>query len=823
MNPLKLPVYRHRTKILKALQKSQVIVVESPTGSGKTTQIPQILYNEGFAEHGIIGVTQPRRIAAVSVSRFIAEQVKTRIPRIVGYKMRFEDMTDQSTKIKIMTDGILLQELKADYSLSKYSVIMVDEAHERSLNIDFILGLLKNILNIRPKFKVIVSSATINAEVFSEYFDGCPIVKIESEAFPVETKFTPPVPENDTDAMFKKILEIVEYAEEKKIKGDILIFLSGERTIKECITVLKHTPFNRKLKILPLYSRLSTEEQENVFKSCRGKRKIIVATNIAETSITIDGITIVIDSGYAKMNYFHPDSYTSSLVEIPISRASCNQRKGRAGRTRPGICYRLYSEKDYSSRPLFTTEEIYRTDLSEVILRMAEIGISEFENFDFISPPGKQEISSALDTLRLLEAVDENRGLTEIGRMMTQFPILPKHSRIIAEAVKRYPSVMEEVITAVSFLTSSSPFLLPQGEELEARKAHHNFRDPYGDFYSYIRLLKGYVKSRDRDEFCIQYYLEAKTMKEILNIKYQLEEIVSDMGIPVLHGGSIADYLCAVSRGLIQSVCIRTGKNLYRSLTAEKIQIHPGSVMFKKTPDYMVAGEIVRTSRRYARSVSPLKENWLERIYPSLPESLKARKYASVRIRKKKDFTNKIKIGPEVFPITMEKGRNKVVILDWHKISTLAAKLNPDMLTDYKKLKGKVVFKEYEIFSGQRLNTILKIIPKLDRNKLRIIPKWDSRNLKYPEDADRIFANLDSLLCLCRARKKSKKLGFLTLVTEGGGVYWFRCIQKYYSAVSGSLSGLESLIDEDENLIKKSGYKDKINKHYRMLSEILDT
>ncbi len=268
-----------------------------------------------------------------------------------------------------------------------------------------------------------------------------------------------------------------------------------------------------------------------------------------------------------------------------------------------------------------------------------------------------------------------------------------------------------------------------------------------------------------------------------------------------------------------QFVCIRTGKNLYRSLTAEKIQIHPGSVMFKKTPDYIVAGEIVRTSRRYARSVSPLKENWLERIYPSLPESLKARKYASVRTRKKKDFTNKIKIGREVFPITMEKGRRKVVILDWQKISLAAAELNPDILTDYKKLKGKVIFKEYEIFSGQRLNTILKIIPKLDRNKLRIIPKWDSRNLRYPEDADRIFTNLDSLLCLCRAKKKSKKLGFLTLLTEGGSVYWFRCIQKYYTAVSGSLAGLESLIDEDENLINKSGYKDKRSEERRVGKE----
>jgi len=823
MNPFKLPIHKQRGKILKALEHNQAIVVESPTGSGKTTQIPQILFNEGFAENGIIGVTQPRRIAAVSVSRFIAEQMKTRIPKTVGYKMRFEDMTDSSTKIKIMTDGILLQELKADYNLSNYSVIMVDEAHERSLNIDFILGLLKNILKVRPKFKIIISSATINAEVFSEYFDGCPIVKIESEAYPVKTIYSPPVPENDPNAMLKKIVEIVEDTEKKQIKGDILIFLSGERAIKECISELKSSKYSKKLKILPLYSRLSTDEQENVFKKYRGKRKIIAATNIAETSVTIDGITVVIDPGYAKMNFFHPDTYTSSLVEVPISRASCNQRKGRAGRTKPGICFRLYTERHYISRPLFTKEEIYRTDLSEVILRMAEIGINDFENFDFISPPGREEIISAIDTLKLLDALDYNRELTETGRMMTLFPILPKHSRIIVEAIKKYPNVIDEILTAVSFLTTSSPFILPQGEELEARRAHHSFQDPYGDFYSYLKILKGYSKSKDREAYCADYYLEAKTMREILNIKYQLEEIVSEIGVPILHGGSIADYLCSISRGLIQSVCINTGKNLYRSLTAEKIQIHPGSVMFKKTPHLIVAGEIVRTSRTYARSVSPLKESWLNKIHLSLAEGLTARGNIRTKVKKKKDFTNKIKIGSEIFPMQTEKGKYKTAVLEWQKIYSLMNTLNPEFLPDYKKLKGKVIFNGYELLSGMRLNTILKIIPKINTERLNILPGFKRKNLKFPEDIDKIFKQIDSLLFLCRPKKKSRKLGFLTLFTEGGGVYWFRCIQKYFSSVTTSLASLEILIDEDESLIEKSGYKEKLNRYYRIFSEILDS
>jgi ATP-dependent helicase HrpA len=796
MNPTDLPVYRQQKKILDTLVQNQVIVVESPTGSGKTTQIPQILYNCGYADEGIIGVTQPRRIAAVSVSEFIARQLGREIPDTIGYKMRFEDRTDPTTRIKIMTDGILLQEMKADYYLSRYSIIMVDEAHERSLNIDFILGLLKRILRERPRFKVIISSATINAEVFSEYFDECPIVKIDARTFPIKTFYDPPKPEGNFEILLLKIAEIVTKVVKAKREGDILIFMSGERNIKDCINSLGGLGFSKRLKLLPLYARLSSQDQERVFESYQGKKKVVVATNIAETSVTIDGITTVIDPGLAKMNFYNQRTFTSSLVEVPVSRASCNQRKGRCGRTAPGTCYRLYTRRDYESRALFTTEEIFRTDLSEVVLRMAELGITDFEGFDFLSPPGRPGIISAIETLRLLEALDEDRSLTEVGRMMVRFPMLPKHSRMIVESILRYPQVLEEVLIAASFLTTNSPFLLPIGEELEARKAHHSFRDPYGDFVSYLKIFKAFVKTKSRESFCKRHYFDIEVMKEIVNIKLQLEEIVSDLGVPILSGGEYSDYLCAVSKGLIQFVCRRSGRGIYRSLTAGKIFIHPGSVMFQESPSFIVAGEIVKTTRMYARSVSPLRPNWLRAISPLLVEGLAemegaARGKRLLRISAR-DYTTQIKIGPEIFRIVKEKGK-KVVLLPWQPLREVLKDLDPSVLPNYKTLRGKIQYEEFELLSGMRLNSLLRIAKKIQPCVLR---KWPQGSYTYADSADTLCGALNELLCTCPRKKKSKKLGFLALFSDRQGHYWFKCVKGFHSALSESLSSLENLADE---------------------------
>ena len=597
-----------------------MVVVESPTGSGKTTQLPVILHEAGYSQRGIIGVTQPRRIAAVSVSEFIARQMNTVIPGLIGYKMRFEDRTNHLTKIKIMTDGMLLQEMKLDPWLSKYSFIVVDEAHERSLTIDFILGLLKRVLESRHDFKVIISSATINAEVFSAYYGECPVVKIDAQRFPVTLIYDPvgsgergaergesrgrnrdQSAGNDMEALLMKIEAITTRFIAEKREGDILVFLSGEKMIKECMNRLAMSSVGGSLHLIPLYGRLGKEEQERVFEAApRGKTKVVVATNIAETSVTIDGITAVIDSGLSKLNWYNPRSFTSSLIEAPISKASANQRKGRAGRTREGVCYRLYTRGDFENRPLFTTEEIFRTDLSEVILRMADLGITNFEDFDFISVPEREGLIAGIETLNLLDALEPDRTLSNVGKLMTEFPLAPRQSRIIVEAILRYPGVMRETVIAAAFLSTQSPYLLPPGEETDARKAHHRFRDDHGDFVSYLKLFAAYTDSTNKVKFCENNYLDDRAMAEIANVTAQLEEILANLKIPALSGGNVSDYLCCIGRGMIQFVCVREGQGRntsYRSLTADKIIIHPGSVMFHTDPQFIVAGEIVRTSR----------------------------------------------------------------------------------------------------------------------------------------------------------------------------------------------------------------------------------
>ena len=625
MKYTQLPVYEQKARILESLERHQVIVVESPTGSGKTTQLPVILHEAGYTQTGMIGVTQPRRIAALSVSEFIAHQLKVPLGDTVGYKMRFEDHTSPETKIKIMTDGILLQELKLDPWLSKYSVIMVDEAHERSLNIDFILGLLKRILQERHDFKVIISSATINTDMFSMYFNECPVIKIDAMTYPVTLIFDPPALTASTEtlaaetALLDKIAVIVGRILSEGRPGAILVFLPGERAIKNCIERLSHESWFRKLYPLPLYGRLSKEEQERVFKSPPfGKKKIVIATNIAETSITINDIAAVIDSGLSKLNFYNPFTYTSSLDEAPVSKASCNQRRGRAGRTQEGVCYRLYTRKDFETRVMYTTEEIYRTDLSEVVMRMAELGIYDFANFDFISPPGKKGIIGAVDTLNMLGALESDNSLSKIGQMMCLFPLSPRQSRMIVEAVLYYPESIEDVLIAAGFLSARSPFLFPDGHELEARKAHAAFRDPLGDFVSFLKVYRQYMQAENQKKFCDRFYLDERIMAEIANIKEQLELIVSDMGVPILSGGKPADYLTAVARGMIQFVCAAQGRDVYRSLTTEKISIHPGSCMYKEHQAFIVAGEIVRTSRMYAMSVSPLSKDIVALVAPAL-------------------------------------------------------------------------------------------------------------------------------------------------------------------------------------------------------------
>lgn len=856
---------------MAALETSRVVVVESPTGSGKTTQMPIILHEAGYGKNGIIGVTQPRRIAAVSVSEFIARQTGTTIPGLVGYKMRFEDKTNQHTRIKIMTDGILLQEMKLDPFLSKYSLLVVDEAHERSLNIDFILGLLKRALDARQDFKVIVSSATINAEAFSEYFGECPVVKIDAVTYPVTLIYDPPAMGEGPgggriaeEALLEKINEIIERIIGERREGDILIFLSGEKMIKDCMNRLSLGSAGKNLYMVPLYGRLGKDEQERVFNAPpHGKTKVVIATNIAETSVTIDGITAVIDSGLSKLNYYNPKTYIPSLVEGPVSKASGNQRKGRAGRTGEGTCYRLYSRRDFESRPLFTMEEIYRTDLSEVVLRMADLGISAFEEFDFISPPNRDGLIAAIETLNLLEALEKDRSLSAIGKMMTEFPLPPRQSRIIVEALRRYPQVTGETLIAAAFLCTQSPYALPPGEELDARRAHHRFRDPDGDFVSYIKLFRAYKDAPHKGRFCEKNYLDEKVMAEIANVTVQLEETVASLGMPILSGGPVEDYLCAIATGLIQFVCVREGRELYRSLTADRILIHPGSVMFKAeragiNPQYIVAGEIVQTSRMYAMSVSPLSRDALERINPGLraalgggnsagnsaagevskrqkqdagqteipiarPEKLPRLEKLSrpEKLSRLRDFTNNIKIGSEIFEIQTVKGK-KVVMLPWERLSTIKDHIPPKIpFTQYKKLRGTIVVDHtYTLLAGERLPLILSLLPFLRVNDAleRTWPRKTSFNSE--KDLEALLTELPVLLCPALWKREQKELGFICLSTDAGGKYWFGWSRGFHTALNESLSSLEILIDERGEDIDVE-LKPIVNQTYRRLSDLL--
>ncbi len=858
INYKSLPVYEQKNTILKTLDKNQVIVVQSPTGSGKTTQLPVILHEAGYSETGIIAVTQPRRIAALSVSEFIAKQLNTKYPGLVGYKMRFEDKTDSTTRIKIMTDGILLQELKLDPWLHKYSVVMVDEAHERSLNIDFVLGLLKRILLERPDFKVIVSSATMNAQAFSSYFNNCPIVTIETDTFPVAMVYDPPAITATTlsktakEALLNKIETTIDRVLDNKEDGDILIFLPGERVIKDCIDRLSHSHFSRNIHIVPLYGRLPKEQQELVFNSAPfGKKKVVISTNIAETSITIDGITTVIDSGLSKLNYYSPKTFTSSLVETPVSKASCNQRRGRAGRTRPGTCYRLYSRKDFETRPLYTIEEIYRTDLSEVVLRMAELGITEFEKFNFISPPERLGIIGGVETLNMLKALDTNKTLSEIGKLMVNFPLEPRISRIIVEAILRYPDVLQEVLIASSFLSSKSPFVLPQGQETDARRAHHEFRDIQGDFVTYVKLYRLYEDSKNKAKFCKLHYLDEKVMAEIVNINIQLTDIVSELGIPVSGNGSIDNFLCCIASGMIQFVCIRDGRENYKSLTADHISIHPGSGMYKTEPLYIVAGEIVKTSRIFAMSVSPLTKNLLTRIDSDLEKNLEKVRHSKqrgtfsnqhtqenkkTRQRRKNDIPAKlstssdqenfINIGGTFFPVNKIKGK-KIVELDWQRFKT-AIKIEKDegKLSQIGGLRGKLIMQDgYSLFSREKISLIMNISKKIDLTPLAE-KSWNRKlNIKINDSKgiNKLIDSLGHILHITVAKSKNKELGFICLFTDGKGTYWFKVSRGFITALNESLASLETFIDETKKSaevsdVLNSNQKSKINTIYRILS-----
>ena len=777
-----LPVYRHKDEILKALEENQTIIVESPTGSGKTTQIPLILREAGYDREGIIGITQPRRIAALSVCEFIKKQIGDD-KSYCAYKMRFNDTSDRSTRIKIMTDGILLQEVKLDRTLSRYSVIMVDEAHERSLNIDFILGLLKEIIRERKDLKIIISSATINASSFSSFFDGAPVISIDSRPYDVEVRYIPAVLSRDTEEYYyPKIAALVRKSFEEK-EGDVLIFLPGEAEIKRCVEEIAYSDRYGDYQIYPLYGRLSKEEQERVFiPTEEGKMKVVVSTNVAETSLTIDGIRTVIDSGMAKINFYNQKNFTSALLPMPISRASADQRKGRAGRTAPGICYRMYSEENYRRRPEYSEEEILHSDLAEVVMRMSELEIYNTDSFPFITPPKKSALLSAEETLMIIGAIEKNHHLTKIGEMMILFPLLPRLSRVIVEAIMNYPNVISDVLTAVAFLSAKSPYILPPGEELEARDAHHALSDPvYGDFVTMLTLIGKYTKlsgKKEKEHFSKKHYLDYESMEEIVHIKDQLGSIVSEMGVPISENHSIPDYFCCLASGLRQYVCVKKDRFSYRSLTADSIIIHPGSAWFSTPPQYILAGEIVQTTKMYARTVSPLRKDWINHVDPSLLEDLK---YSSGKRK-------------ERLSVKDDRSEMQKYIVSKNKKETYAVPLQ-----DIQKLNTRSGSIKFYIRCGAYLSKTQVKASRIDK-ELRLIPtvgnpvktKIKGRFSPDKREFGEISSLLDSVFMPFVAGKK--EFAFLAVVDRGGR-YSLAPMPSIGSAAKETLFALSSMID----------------------------
>ncbi|MCX8049028.1 MAG: ATP-dependent RNA helicase HrpA [Methylohalobius sp.] len=608
-----LPIAEKRDKIITALKAHQVIIVCGETGSGKTTQLPKICLQAGRGVTGLIGHTQPRRIAARSVAARIAQELGQELGGLVGCKVRFHDQTSPDTLIKVMTDGILLAEIQTDRYLTQYDTLIVDEAHERSLNIDFLLGYLKWLLPKRRDLKLIITSATLDVERLSSHFGGAPVIEVSGRSFPVEVRYRPPA-EGDPDM----IQAIVDGVDELAREGlaDILVFLAGERDIREAAEALrKHHPGN--FEILPLYARLPLHEQQRIFQpSCRPR--VILATNVAETSLTVPGIRAVVDTGLARISRFSPKSRLQRLPIEPISQASAKQRAGRCGRIAPGVALRLYSEEDFNARPLFTDPEILRTNLAAVILRMKALGLGEVESFPFIDSPESSQIRAGIRLLKELEALDANGELTQIGSLLLRFPIDPRLARMLVEARKE--NCLSELVVIASALSIQDPRERPIDQAEAADAKHALWRDESSDFLSFLKLWRVFAEHQKHlsktqlRKFCRDHFLSYFRMREWQDLHAQLMEVIKgELGWrPNQQEATRAEVHRAVLAGFLSYVGLRKDKFEYEGAYGRKFFIFPGSSLFKARPNWLVCAEQVETTKVYGRICAQVEPQWIE-------------------------------------------------------------------------------------------------------------------------------------------------------------------------------------------------------------------
>ncbi len=628
--PDDLPVVARREDIARAIAASQVVIVCGETGSGKTTQLPKICLELQRGVKGLIGHTQPRRIAARTVATRIAQELKSPLGQAVGYKVRFSDKVSPNTYIKLMTDGILLAETQGDPLLRRYDTIIIDEAHERSLNIDFLLGYLKRLLPRRPDLKVIVTSATIDAQRFSEHFDDAPVVEVSGRMFPVEVRYRPLKSKNketeqEDEDIEAAILDAVDDLSRDRTGGDILVFLPGEREIRDTAEALrKHHPSGAE--ILPLFARLSFEEQDRIFKP-HGARRIVLATNVAETSLTVPGIRYVIDPGLARINRYSYRNKVELLQIEKISRASANQRAGRCGRVAAGICVRLYDEDDFNARDEFTDPEILRTSLASVILRMKSLKIGDVEDFPFLEAPSPRMIADGYQLLAELGAVDDDNQLTDVGWQLAKFPIDPRIARMIIAA--KQENCLREVLIIASALSVQDPRDRPFERAEAADRAHQQFADERSDFMGYLKLwqffdeaIKHKKSNRKLAEQLQENFLSQRRMREWRDIHGQLATLTGEMGLRENQiAASFEQIHRALLAGLLGNLGFKNDEGEYLGARGIKFTIFPGSVLRKAgatSAKWVMAAELVDTTRLYARCVAKIDPDWIERIAGSL-------------------------------------------------------------------------------------------------------------------------------------------------------------------------------------------------------------
>jgi len=633
-----LPIYRLKDTFLKTVAANQVMVVVGETGSGKTTQMSQYLVEGGFTASGMIGCTQPRRVAATSVAERVAEEFGCTLGEEVGYAVRFDDRTSSRTIIKYMTDGMLMREYLMDNSLKNYSVMILDEAHERSLNTDVLMGLLKDVLRRRKDFRLICTSATLESKKFQQYFFDCPLLKVPGRMHPVETMYVKAPVSDYVDQSLATVMEI--HLNEKP--GDILVFFTGQEEIDAACETL-HNRMKAlgnkvpELIVLPVYAAQPSEVQSRIFEPApRFARKVILATNIAEASLTIDGIRYVVDPGFVKQMVYNPKTGMDALVVVPVSRASANQRMGRAGRTGPGFCYRLFTEEAFKHEMLdATVPEIQRTNLNAVVLQLKAMGINDLVHFDFMDPPPPATLVAALEHLYVLGALDDEGLLTRLGRRMAEFPMSPALAKMLLTAVDLGCS--EEILTIVAMLSVENIFYRPRDKQSQADQAKSRFHAPEGDHLTFLNVYNSWAGSNFNSSWCYENFIQARAIRRAQDVRKQLVGIMDRYSLDIVSAGKNYTLICkAITAGYFKHACKKTAQEGYAKLSDGQVAyMHPSSALYSKKPEYLIYNEVVMTTKEYMRSVLAIDPKWLVELAPRYFQRADASSLSKAKRREK--------------------------------------------------------------------------------------------------------------------------------------------------------------------------------------------